>query len=221
MVSATLLWVPLCAVSAQTQPNVAEILQKISDTYKNVSQYEFVIDVTAHDPRTQKDLPGHTRFAFRSPNKYRMEMEGGSVLTVHDGSNLWMYMRDSNQYGVISADKLTADAPGDLGDASPEAMDHFIMWRYRGAADFAGNAKFLREETIEFSGARVDCYVVALFPNGKTAYTWWVAKSRYVILREDDAGNSAVFKTIKLNEPLADDLFQFVPPPGARKIEPQ
>jgi outer membrane lipoprotein-sorting protein len=230
MTIATFLWVAVRVVSAQTQPNVAEILQKVSETYKIASEYEFVIDVTAHDPRTKKDLPGHTQFAFRSPNKYRMEMDGtassgaisGSGLIVDDGSNVWMYMGESNQYGVISADKLTADAPGDLGDLNPKAMDQFMMWRYRGATDFAGNAKSLREETIEFGGTRVGCYVVEVFPNAtKAAYTWWIDKNRYLILREDDAGNSAVFKTIKLNEPLPDGLFQFVAPPGAQKIEMQ
>jgi outer membrane lipoprotein-sorting protein len=48
-----------------------------------------------------------------------------------------------------------------------------------------------------------------------------VDQQRFLILREDDAGSSSVFTTIKLGQPLPDELFEFKPPPGARKIEKQ
>ncbi len=39
-------------------------------------------------------------------------------------------------------------------------------------------------------------------------------------MRDDgDDGSSVVFATVKINEPLPDDLFRFVPPPGAHKLE--
>jgi len=102
------------------------------------------------------------------------------------------------------------------------AMDHFMMWRYRGATGFTANAKFLREEVIEFAGAKVDCYVLTVSQkSGGYAYTWWVDKQRSLILREDNSETSSVFTTIKLDEPLPGDLFKFEPPPGARKIEKQ
>ncbi len=99
-------------------------------------------------------------------------------------------------------------------------MDQFAMTRYRRAADFIEGAKFLREEAIELAGTKVDCYVVAVPVQGSASlYTWWVDKQRHRILREDDSVSSAVFTTIKLNEPLPDELFTFTPPPGARKLE--
>ena len=39
-----------------------------------------------------------------------------------------------------------------------------MMWRYRGATDFVEGAKFLREETIEIAGFKLDCYVVTVLP---------------------------------------------------------
>jgi hypothetical protein len=124
-----------------------------------------------------------------------------------------------NQYVSIPLSEL-ARAPGDLGDAAPAAMDHFMMWRYRGAADFADGPKFLREETLEVAGAKIPCFVLTVKPpRSSLVYTWWIDKTRFRILREDDAGNSALFTTIRLGEPMADERFKFTPPPGARELE--
>jgi outer membrane lipoprotein-sorting protein len=68
------------------------------------------------------------------------------------------------------------------------------------------------------NGARVDCYVVTVPSEGTFIHTWWVEEKSNRVVREDHGGSSVVFTTIKLNESLPDDLFKFVPPPGARRI---
>jgi outer membrane lipoprotein-sorting protein len=215
---------------AQTQPDVAQILKKVSETYKAASQYELVGDATSHDARTGKDGTSHMRVAFQAPNRYRIEggVPGMSVgdsdlsegVIIDDGVEVWFYLPKSNQYGSFSASALTADAPGDLGDLRPEAVDYFMMGRYRGAADLTAGSKFLREDVIEVAGTKVTCYVVTVSPDRRgSARSWWIDKKRYRILREDQAGSSIVFTAIRLGEPLATELFRFVPPPGARKIE--
>jgi outer membrane lipoprotein-sorting protein len=99
-------------------------------------------------------------------------------------------------------------------------MDRFIMIRYRGAAEYAASARIIREEAMDFGGAKAECYVVTFTERErKTAYTWWIEKGRYRVLREDHAGSSTVYTTIELNEALPDALFKFVPPAGARKAE--
>jgi outer membrane lipoprotein-sorting protein len=218
-------------VLAQTQPNVAEILRKVSQTYKAAANYEFVADATVRTDGANKGWSSHLLFAFVSPNRYRMEgaFPGmgsddpvpGKALMVHDGSTLWFYFPESNQYVTFKASDLTNDAPGDQGDVAPAAMDHFMMWRYRGAAGFS-DARFLRDETLEFAGAKVDCYVVTVAQkSGGYAYTWWVDKQDSRILREDNAESSTVYTTVNLDKPLPDELFKFEPPPGARKVENQ
>jgi outer membrane lipoprotein-sorting protein len=220
----------LNAALAQTQPSVVEILKKVSETYKAISQYEFEIDTATNDNGTR--AISHVHFAFKGPNKYRVEgaipgmnvqdSNFGEGVVIHDGSTVWFYFPTPNQYASFPASALTADAPGDLGDLRPEAMDHFLTWRYRGAADLTGGAKFLREEFIEVARAKVACYVVIVSPERRgPAYTWWVDKRSYRILREDDAENSAVFTSIRLNQPIRDELFKFEPPPGARKLQTQ
>lgn len=216
---------------AQTPPDVSEILKKVGETYKASSRYEFEIDATGREGANGARTTFHTHIAFSAPNKYRMEgaLPGLSVqdtdlsdgIMIHDGSTLWFYLPKSNQYASIPAARITADAPGDLGDMMPEAVDHFLMWRYRSAGDFVKGAKFLREESIEIVGAKVACFVLTVAPDSKLEYTWWVDKQTYRIVREDDAGNSAVFTSIRLNEPIRDELFKFTPPRGAQKMEAQ
>jgi outer membrane lipoprotein-sorting protein len=217
----------LRVADAQSQPDVAEILKKVSETYDAVSQYEIATDSTGLGADTTS---GHMLLAFRPPNRYRMEgvISGlggdasafGEPIIICDGSVVWFYLRKSNQYAAIPLSELNKNARDDREDLRPEAVDQFVMVRYRRALAFIGGAKVLREEAIEFAGTKVDCYVIAVPEKGEfPASTWWVDKNSYRVVRQDDADSSTVFTSIKLNEALPDDLFRFTPPSGARKME--
>ena len=211
----------------QARPDVKEILAHVSQTYA-VSSYEFFATARAKNAGAAKSAPDLVHLAFQG-NRYRMEgaLPGmaaeepglGAGVIVYDGSAIWMYLHKTNQYVSIPASELTADAPGDLGDMRPEAMDTFMMWRYRGATKFS-ESTLLREEAIAFAGAKADCYVLKVSVTGRSTYTWWVDKKRYLVLREDNAESSTVYTAIKLNQALPEELFQFTPPAGAQKIEP-
>jgi len=73
------------------------------------------------------------------------------MIVVHDGSILWIYSSATNEYDAAPA------------GGAPVAEDPFQMWRFRSATDFVDGAKFLREETIEIGGAKLDCYVLTVF----------------------------------------------------------
>jgi outer membrane lipoprotein-sorting protein len=224
----------LQAAAPQTRPDAAEILKKVGETYKGVSQYEFVADDTVVEKTGGPPIVAHMVFAFKAPNKYRMQgavpgMSGkypvlADALAIHDGSTLWFYFPKMNQYGSFAASELTEDA-GDLSDASPKSMDLFLMGRFRSVADHTAGSKFLREEAIEIAGAKIDCYVcrvVTVSPEGgESTFTWWIDKKRYRVLREESVNaartSTTVFTEMKLGEPLPDELFTFKPPAGARK----
>ena len=203
------------------RPRAQQILQQIGETYKSVSEYELVANATATG--TGKKINMH--FAFKAPNRYRMEgafpglsEEFGAVIAVHDGSDLWLYFPEKNQYASVAGSKLTTDAPGDLGELSPEVMNAFITSRYRNAAEFT-ESTLLREETIDFAGKKVACYVLTISQKrGGFAYTWWVDKQRHRIVREDNPASSTVFSVVRLGEPLEDALFKFDLSPGAQKL---
>lgn len=207
------------AAVAQPQPDVAEILKNVGETYQAATEYEFVIDGTMPaDNGTEASF--HMLFAFKPPNKYRMEgaMPGmgfgpGESIAVHDGVNLWLYMPKENQYGSIPGEKLTAGAPGDLGDASPEFLN---MAFRKGFGEMMKGATLVREENVVVNGISPPCYLFET-RNG----TFWVDKRRYVILQADTGQARIVFTSVKLNEPLPDDLFKFEPPTGAKRVDVQ
>jgi outer membrane lipoprotein-sorting protein len=207
---------------AQTQPDVARILDKVIATYQSASEYEFVLDGVGRDDG--KDITFHALFAFKAPNRYRLEgafpgmgLGGGESLAVHDGTNLWIYLAGENRYRSISANELAADAPGDLGDARPEFLDMNFRSGFAAMADQAKNGKLLREDILAMGGTSVPCWVIVSKLDGQDA-TMWVEKDRSVILRIEAPGTNLTFTTVKVNEPLTEDLFKFDPPPGAKKV---
>jgi len=134
---------------------------------------------------------------------------------VRDGSSVWWYHPRANEYAALTGNSL----PDDL---KPEVMADVAIGRFKGAADLPGT--FLREEALEINGSKVDCYVVSapvtIPAEGTSIHTWWIEKKSNHIVREDgDEGSSVVFTTIKLNEPLPNELFKFVPPPDAHKVD--
>src|SRR5258708_5191457 len=90
------------AAIAQSKLDIAEILTKVSETYKAASQYELAADLKLQergaDAGTRSD--NRMRFAFQAPNRYRLEgaipgMSAGfeefsEALIVHDGSTVWV-----------------------------------------------------------------------------------------------------------------------------------
>jgi outer membrane lipoprotein-sorting protein len=213
----------LVSVSADAQPDVREILGKVSALYKSATQYEIVAESRSADP-TSNAGAGRARFLFQAPNRYRVEgsdsnnAETGAVI-IDDGSMIWLYFPQSNQYNSIPVAALKDDAAGNLRDLRPESQDESAMSRYRQAAS-SQEFKFLRDEAITYSGAQTDCYVVSLSKEkGAPEHTWWIEKKTYRVLRDDDSEASVVFAEMKLGGPISEEQFKFVPPEGAHKVE--
>jgi hypothetical protein len=94
-----------------------------------------------------------------------------------------------------------------------------------------GDARLVREESIEIGNTKADCYVIqfqsARIPRPVT--TWWIDKRRFLVLRDDQEGGPAPLegsRTIWTRTQVGgvpDDLFLFTPPPGAKEqaAEPQ
>jgi outer membrane lipoprotein-sorting protein len=216
MLAMALLVLP--AARAQTPPDLKAVLKKVSEIYKAATQYEFIGDATCRAEPLHGTQSVRMLIALRMPDKYRimvadpcpgpLNRDMAEALIVFDGSLLWTYSRQTNLYSSVP---VTALAPGDLSHLGPNAVDHETMSAYRDATD--SPADFIREEN--------GSYVVRITPKDhSSAQTWWIDKTNYHVVRVDDDQSSVVFTTIKLNEPLPDDLFIFTPPPGAKNIVP-
>ena len=209
----------------QTQPDATEILSKVAAVYKDVSQYELDVTVTFRDAKTGQESPGSMRVAYRAPDKYRVDMKGAAmnlggnasdplleeIVSVYDGSYLWVYNPKLNEYRQYTVPHLPRDT-------RPVDTDLYAgIGPYRHAPEFWSDARFLREESTTTGGSNTDCFVLESGSPGQTT-TIWIGKNDYHVVRLSDDGFSAVFTTIKLDQPIAEDLFRFVPPRGARKL---
>lgn len=208
---------------AQAPPEVADILKQVGETYQGVTQYELVSDVTTTDPKTGNHVAVHMRVALRAPDRYRFEgafpgtvddNSSRGVNIFYDGATITFHDPKLNKYATYPASVLGDALPDDM---EPDGVDFYVMERFRKAADPSNTPRFLREETIEIGSVKIACNVVSM--KRGPAYTWWVDKKSNRVVREDRDNVSTVYTAIKLNEPLADSLFKFVPPPGARKNE--
>lgn len=226
MRSATILGLSLLllpAVRAQTQPDIAAVVRRVSQFYKDATQFEFIGEGTCRGQEARTGAPFHLLFAFRPPNRYRAESNAsclkpgepdpGEALRINDGPTLWGYAQKENQYFSVPAELLDGKKSDSVGQAT--------MSRYRSIADVAGQVKLVREETLSYGASKVACYVVLVPKRENTgAEIWWIDKATYHVVRIDGDESSIVFTAVKLNESLPDDLFRFTPPPGAKKLDP-
>src|ERR1700722_4007380 len=147
----TLLMLP--AATAQTKPDLKAVLNKVSQLYKAATQYEFISEGTCRGEQARTGEPFHMLFAYRAPNKYRVQLSApcrkpgepdpGESLRVNDGSTLWAYSKKENQYVSIPAELF--------GNKQPDSIDEATMARYRGIADLAGQVEFVREENGSYA----------------------------------------------------------------------
>jgi outer membrane lipoprotein-sorting protein len=211
---------------AQSQPNVEEILQKVRAAYStrlpaNEQAYEVERVVTERDPATGKTESTNYRLAFKLPDKYRLEMRGDfgvpgidEVQVISDGAKIWEWSPKSNQYRMY---ELTGHVPDSV---NPEVVDDDMgIWRL-GMASYwkSEQVRILREETIPFGGQPTDCFVIELTLKGGEFRRDWIDKTRFYVLRQEFKSATIDYKSLKLNEPLPDALFEFTPPETARRI---
>jgi outer membrane lipoprotein-sorting protein len=205
-------------VFGQTQPNAAEILRKVADNYAHVSEWDLAGTVTATSIQPAATIVTSLRIAGKGASQRRVEkrVEGipeGSSTIIADGENLWAYYPKTNQF---TKETLSKEPEG--------VLEYFKapLLMYRTGLNAGKTARLLRQEPILIGSSRVDCFVVQL-----AQHTWWIDRKRFVVFRDDQAaaldptvgGSTTLWTTVKLDEPVSDDLFTFTPPPGARQVE--
>jgi len=206
----------LCAllsvpVLAQTPLSVGDILKKVANTYTSLTEWDFEATITS-TLEQGRQLTHPLRTAGKGPSKRRLEVgdeESGKFLIVADGQNIWNYQPPRNEY---SKKAQTAEPA--------ETMVYYkapILGYQFGPASET-DARLLREEA--------DCYVIQFQPSRipRSVTTWWIDKRRFLVLRDDQAGgpdpllvgSSTVFTRTQTSG-VPDDLFLFMPPPGAKE----
>jgi outer membrane lipoprotein-sorting protein len=211
-------------------------VRKVIDVYKQASSFSLSVTTTRRsiaDQQVTKEVVLKFKLAAKSPDKLRMEADAASaamfglgleteMVSVSNGRNSAAYFPQLNQYVVDNTEDSSSVV---------DSMRNTVLPPH-GAKLEAENARLLREASIETDAGPTTCYVIEI-PEEKEpgiypqSYTWWVEKGSNKLLREDrrrvaprgSDESITVYQTVKLDEPLPEELFVFTPPPGARKVE--
>jgi outer membrane lipoprotein-sorting protein len=217
-------------LTAQSQPDIAEILANVSSTYSSAKEYRFSVTKSGEES-------GSIRIAVRKPDKFRFEADGRVVdgadafrnlTVVGEGSTVWIYRSELRQYTKKNVTPALLDT--EPPEVTPETFvlqaGVVFLTRYVQLAKAVDRARLLRKETIQVGDGEVECDVLEIqapLPGYRDTYTWWVDEKRHLVLREDIKPatprrplSSTIYTMAQIGEQIPDELFHFSPPPGAK-----
>ena len=238
--------IPIPCLAQSLTPE--QILAKVSQTYRGLQSFRFVeehkggnADPSGSPPYGPSgpfgDRPAsyETDLALSAPGKIRLvvKSEGGEIWLVSDGRKTWEYIPNLNEYTETAAAPLVEELW-----AHPIRLISDDLARYRSLSPEAGHAKLRGEKTLSLGGQKVPCYVVAVSARAGSQ-TLWIDEQHFIVSRDEwtspaatgpDIANpdrsyivDAGVWTSRLTKadlgPISDDVFQFVPPSGARRAD--
>lgn len=92
------------------------------------------------------------------------------------------------------------------------------------------SARIQKRETFAVNGTTYDCTVIEVRHKPETAsrFTFWIDGGRGIVLRRAFEGRQAdgttqstlsTIRSVQMNVSLPEEVFQFVPPDGAREVD--
>ncbi len=223
---------------AQSLPDASTLLSRQGEELQRHRSYQFT-----QDTAMSMGMPGMPAISYSSvtqvvnPGKMRMDAKIpglGTMVTVSDGQQTWMYMPTFNQY------THTVDSGDGLSAASMAGMAAATM---PDSKEMEANAKVTGSEVLEVDGEQHDCWVIESRVDKlnvpqqaanvqDVVYTTWIDKRLGIQWKMSFSSKAAVagmaaMQTsmtmtthgLKFDEDLPDSLFVFTPPEGAKETK--
>jgi outer membrane lipoprotein-sorting protein len=165
------------SVPDQHQPDARELLGNVETTYSRMNTYSAkstnVMEMSGAN--MQNRMETSMTIAVDSSGRFRIESTGmAGMLMVFDGTTMWSYMPQLNQYTKFSSAQALARSESAANQTessvpiqSDEGMAMFgssfnPLYGYRSLSSSLKDAKVLRNEKLHVNGTDVDCWVVSL-----------------------------------------------------------
>ncbi len=205
--------------------DAAQILKTTEDTYSNLKSYRFEGTTTSETKMGATDSKSETNFvvAFKPANEFRIEYvypTAGNWVRVSDGKTLWRYR---------SLTKEMNKAP--LTDYDLQMLDGSPIGVFTHISTGLANPAVVGSDSVTAGGQTFDCYIIQADHPGAVEMgnakalpvKLWIDKKTHLVLREQSGsashaahGSTATenletitFTHLDVNQPVADDLFQF------------
>jgi thiol-disulfide isomerase/thioredoxin len=227
--------------------NGLEILKKMSEVYRTLESYQFegtlTKETTAEGFLQRREVPIFKAAVL--PDKVRVEsgLPKNRVISVSDGKDSWLYFARLQQYSRSTpAEMRQIIERGPVSEAgSISALATKFVDDYGNLAEEVSGVQLLRTEILQNDGRASECYVVEFTDPVPPASlritevlprTLWVEKKDFLVLKdisgsrsespedgvESESHQTLVLKRARINEPLPDELFSFVPPEGSKEL---
>jgi outer membrane lipoprotein-sorting protein len=161
------------------QPSVAEILKRVSETYRGLRSYQFVAEgVSEFDSHRSIS---QIALSVANPGKIRLEVkdEDDTLLIVSDGQTKWTYLAKRKQYmeEAGSGDEVVSAA----GRKSVVPLYRYQFEHFRSVSDDSSGAVLEREDSLKVGQNMVPCYVVKIPKQDGSADELWADESQYIV----------------------------------------
>lgn len=224
-----------------------DLLTRVSNKYKEARSY--YIESTEEQTSIGENRHYWERtvlIAAGSPeNHYHYEgrSQFGNAVRVSDGNTVWTYHVTEQLYTAQPASAEQSDKHRIIPMAEQALLQAQNLRQRLGTLGKSFNsAELLSNARIKLNGHKFSCYVVRLrsadekrpSPNFSFERTIWIDKNNLTVLRivehaqvspgSGSAGpmnrdSVTTFSNTKLDSPVPENLFHFVPPPEARLLD--
>ncbi len=232
--------ISLSSAAAQTLPDADKLMKQATEATAKFHTLQYDADSTTElgDPGASMKIKSEGSWAVENPGKTRVETKAQGMVfeMVSDGNSTWLYASMNKQYTRIPAAMGAGGVMAGMGMKLPDV------------AHMPKTMKVLREESLEIDGAKHDCWVVETrigdmdipipqMPKMNAEMTdavttAWIDKKTFIDLQTTMSMNVAAAgmppkavrvqttkKNIKIDQPIADSVFTFTPPPDAKEVK--
>ncbi len=217
------------------ETNAADVLKKVSAAARNTTtmqaSYVMSLKMKLGDQDFSMDIP--IELASQKPNKMRMEMKGdlANVLIVSDGIKLYQYLPGLKQVKISDAPKDLNQAPADVSSRL-KSLGLGILTGAQSDEAIAAMAKGAKFNGVKKMDGR-ETYAIELnLPTIGPAKVW-VGTKDYQFYRLElnldlasvmgeaspPARTILVAKQIKIDQPIAPEVFDFKVPEGVTVVK--
>jgi thiol-disulfide isomerase/thioredoxin/outer membrane lipoprotein-sorting protein len=226
---------------AQAPARELDILHQVSEHYSGLKSYELraqvVVEMDVQGRKQSEDLS--LLLAGSQPGRLHEEVQHpqqGS-LRVSDGHDTWTYVAAFSQYTrepAAAPDPTTMDS----AQVASAGIAANLLYTYRTLDRGVKSARILREEPLRLENRARPCYVMEIAfaspprPAGveELPRLYWIDRERQVVLKSQlhfrqssqghtlDRTETVIFTLASLDRPVADSLFVFHAPTGAKEV---